>query len=212
MPAHPVTVAARGERGYIPGMRNLQTLWMAVLLAGCGGPAWDYDAPVNGPSLAVGSGGGASGPSATSAGGSDAQGGAGGVGGALPFVGATGQGGEAPTGEGGAGGGPDLCEPGPNPCDGMPDGACGEWVDSCGAPIVCGNEACSPGTLACHPGLGACVCQDATGYTAAVNACAAMGGGVASECGDDGPTSDTPETCIPTDVLTPLGHVVWCCY
>lgn len=206
-----VTVAPTWARGYIPGMRNLWIASVCSTLVGCGGPAWDYDAPNGAPSLAVGSGGGAPGPSATSAGGSDAHGGAGGVGGALPFVGGTGRGGEAPTGEGGAGGGV-PCEPDSNPCDGMPDGACGEWVDSCGNAIVCGNEACSPGTLACHPGLGACVCQDATGYTVAVNACKALGAGVASECGDAGPVGDTPETCIPTDTLTPLGHVVWCCY
>lgn len=192
-------------------MRNLQALWIAALLAGCGGPAWDYDAPNGGPSLAVGSGGEASGHSAASAGGEDATGGAGGEGGALPLVG-VGQGGSV--GQGGAGGqGGAPCEPEPSPCDGMPDGACGAWVDSCGAPVVCGNEACTGGILACHPGLGACVCQDAQGYQLAANTCAAlgMGAGAARECGDNGPTGDIPAGCIETDVVAPDGHYVWCC-
>lgn len=182
---------------------------MAVLLAGCGGPAWDYDPPNGGPSLAVGSGGDASGHSATSAGGEDATGGAGGEGGALPLVG-TGLGGDpGQGGEGGQGGAP--CEPEPNPCDGMPDGACGEWVDSCGTPIVCGPaEACTPGILGCD--AGSCFCQDATGYQLAVNTCAALGSGTPSFCSDDGPHPDIPATCVDTGVPAPGGNVIWCCY
>lgn len=181
---------------------------MAVLLAGCGGPAWDYDAPGNGPSLAVGSGGDAAGPSATSAGGSDAQGGEGGEGVALPFVGTTGQGGEGGTGQGGSGGAP--CEPEPNPCDTMPDGACGEWADSCGNAIVCSPaDACTPGILGCD--VGACFCQDATGYGLAVNTCAALGGGVPSFCSDDGPHPDVPPGCVDTGIQAPGGNVIWCC-
>ena len=117
-------------------------------------------------------------------------------------------------GQGGAlgGGGGEPCEPDPNPCDGMPDGACGDWTDSCGNAIVCGNDACTPGILACYVDVQACVCQDATGYTLAVNTCAALGNGVASECGDNGPEADTPPTCVETDAIAPDGHVVWCCY
>lgn len=182
---------------------------MAVLLAGCGGPAWDYDAPGGAPSLAVGSGGDAPGPSATSAGGSNAQGGAGGEGGVLPFVGTTGQGGAVPNGAGGGGGEP--CEPGPNPCDGMPDGQCGEWVDSCGNAIVCGGEeACGSPLMHCDD-VNVCRCQDATGYGLAVNTCAALGSGVASFCGDDGPNADAPVDCVDTGVQAPGGSVIWCC-
>lgn len=179
------------------------------MLAGCGGPAWDYDPPNGGPSLAVGSGGGASGHTATSAGGEDATGGAGGEGGALPLVG-TGLGGDpGQGGEGGQGGAP--CEPEPNPCDGMPDGACGEWVDSCGTPIVCGPaEACTPGILGCD--AGSCFCQDATGYQLAVNTCAALGSGTPSFCSDNGPHPDIPATCVDTGVQAPGGNVIWCCY
>ena len=190
----------------------MRTAWLLLALAplACGGS----DPTVFGAVLPSGSVSASSVASTSSAASGSGAGGQGGQGGAVVSSvasgGAGGMGGQGgDPGQGGGGGEP--CEPDANPCDGMPDGACGEWVDSCGAAIVCGNEACSPGILACWVDLQACVCQDATGYTLAVNTCAAMGSGVPSFCSDDGPHPDIPATCVDTGVQAPGGNMIWCC-